>query len=325
MECFICKKSLNSIDEALEHLKKELTIKEGQKNFRLQCLFKQNGCDTNFTSFFSLKRHLESSHIKYSTTPKRKIDTGLTPRETFLHTSIEDVRSVVEELFINMEIMGIPDVQQDELADVLLQLVTTISSLFKCTVKSNDDQKLVNESIEAISSLISDSVDDFQSKYLRHKYFQKLPTYVAPIEKSIAPRIEKINDKDNGIQLEKLVQSTFQYVPILNTLKMLFSLPEFRNIYFNNAHSCEDGVFDNVCCGKNCKKGSFFKENPNAVLIELYYDETDAVDGLKSKAGVHKLAQFYFRIKNLPTNCQSQWSNIHLLATCYYEDVKRGK
>lgn len=64
------------------------------------------------------------------------------------------------------------------------------------------------------------SISKTSSTYLRHKNNQQLKTYVPPVETAIGIRNEIVNSQSlHKPSYEKLVQSTFQYVPILTTLK----------------------------------------------------------------------------------------------------------
>lgn len=146
---------------------------------------------------------------------------------------------------------------------------------------------------------------------------------MAPEEKSITTRIEQVYKPALGVSVDKAVQSTFQYVPIRKTLKSLFSIESFRAAYFGpKNHVCTPGIYHNVCCGSNVTTNEFFRNNPHAGQIEIYYDEVEPCDALKPSAGLHKLGQFYFRIKNLDPSIQSQWSNIYLLASFYFIDLQ---
>lgn len=121
------------------------------------------------------------------------------------------------------------------------------------------------------------------------------------------------------------VQSTFQYVSILSQLKMLFANRAFCDIYIqhnNGSHECVDGVYVSGCCASMCKTNSFFQRYPSAIQIQLYMDEFEPCDPLKSKAGIHKTTAFYFRIKNLPRQFLSRINCVYLVALCNSNDLK---
>ena len=53
------------------------------------------------------------------------------------------------------------------------------------------------------------------------------------------------------------------------------------------------------------------------------YDESETVNPLGSKRGVHKIGALYFVLRNLPPKLNSALMNIHLVALFHTEDVKK--
>lgn len=73
----------------------------------------------------------------------------------------------------------------------------------------------------------------------------------------------------------------------------------------------------------NFKNNLFFLEFPNAIRIDLYYDDIEIVNPLGSKKGLNKLGVFYFKIQNFPPMFNSCLQNIYILLICYSWDIKR--
>lgn len=76
----------------------------------------------------------------------------------------------------------------------------------------------------------------------------------------------------------------FMYtVPVSKTLHALFESKCFRDAFFANDHVCEPGVWKNVCCGSLYRLGEL---RGTVVIIQLYYDGVNLVDGLKQSANI---------------------------------------
>lgn len=152
--------------------------------------------------------------------------------------------------------------------------------------------------------------------------------YVAPKEIGIGSRWETIKIKHDGklISVPQVIQSKYQYVSIIETLKSLFSCEEFRNMYFEynlkEKHSCVEGEYKNFCCGSAYKNNRFFQENPHAIQIQISSDEAELCKPLQSKVGRHKAIFVYFTIRNVPTQFLSKLDNIYLICICNADDVK---
>lgn len=151
--------------------------------------------------------------------------------------------------------------------------------------------------------------------------------YVKPQEIAIGLRWErtKVKRKGRKIWAPRLIQSTFQFVSIVDTLRVLFNSKEFRDTYFeynlNKDHKCTEGIFSDYCCG-SAFNTEFFKENQSCVKIQLYCDEFELCNPLQSKAGVHKILGVYFSIRNMPTEVRLRLNNIYLVCLVNSNDLK---
>lgn len=122
----------------------------------------------------------------------------------------------------------------------------------------------------------------------------------------------------------QICQTVFHVVPIAETIKTIFSNPEFKSMfieYNNSKHECTDGVYQDFCCGSATKKDTIFRQK-NTVVLQFGIDEFDVCCGLKSKATVHKIFPVYFRIRNVPMKYASRSDNIYLAALCRSSNFK---
>lgn len=319
MDCFNCFKTYTSLNELIIHIRKCYEEKEGAKNFLLSCV----ECGKAFRTFFSFKRHMVDHYSnETSNTKKRKFfdeeDTCTQEPESDL--CIEKFIDNFHELITIMCSSCIAEQQQSSIISQVNLLLQNMRDVTLYNLKDNHENPI--EATNISYNMIHEQVRIMQSKYLRQKNYKDHPYYVAPVEKSLTTRIDIQNKSVIKTSFEKAVQCTFQYVPIKDNLQKLFESETFTQQYLNGkTHVCTEGVYYDICCGRNVRNSEFFNANPNAAMIDLYYDEIEICDPLKQSGGVHKLGQIYYRIRNLNKNLQSMWSNIFLLASFYYADL----
>lgn len=150
--------------------------------------------------------------------------------------------------------------------------------------------------------------------------------FIEPHEKSTGFKIKRVFDNTAKCVVSKSVQTTFQFIPISETLKALFSSTDFEETYTNfnsqRDHDCNQRAYSDFCCGDVYQSSDFFKMNPLAIQLRLFTDDFEPCDPLKSKAGVHKITAYYFIINNLPLKFQSNLKNIYLVALSDASDAK---
>lgn len=98
--------------------------------------------------------------------------------------------------------------------------------------------------------------------------------FIEPQEKSTGFKIKRIFDNMAQFVVSKSVHTTFQFVPISETLKALFSSADFEETYINfnsqKDHDCNQATYTNFCCGELFKSSDFFKMNPLAIQLKLF-------------------------------------------------------
>lgn len=180
----------------------------------------------------------------------------------------------------------------------------------ECFSLTNTLSKNNEHSVEDILKFIDDKLNSVDSSYKRQKILEANPLYVAPQECAIGTRWEMIFDKTSGKRYRQSVQSTFQYISITETLKLIFRDSSFLNFYlnYNNDHTCQPGVYERFCCGEVWKQIGLPRDT---ILIEIFTDDFEICSVLKSKANLHKTCAVYFQIKNLPPQYLSKLSSIY--------------
>ena len=84
----------------------------------------------------------------------------------------------------------------------------------------------------------------------------------------------------------------------------------------NHSNKSNDDLMRHYEDGDTFKNHPFFSKYPNALRIQLYYDEFVGNNPLSNKARDNKIGAFYFSILNLPPHLKNFIGNVHVLALC---------
>ena len=60
-----------------------------------------------------------------------------------------------------------------------------------------------------------------------------------------------------------------------------------------------------------------------SVMIQLFYDGLGVTNPLRGHSTLHNVGVFFYTIKNVPHRFNYCFANVHLLALCYSEDLKK--
>jgi hypothetical protein len=96
----------------------------------------------------------------------------------------------------------------------------------------------------------------------------------------------RVTNGNIGIQTKN---KTFQYMSIKKWLTALFSNDGFRRIDFSEIQS-QDDIVRGTIDSKYVQVHPLFSKNPNAIRIQLFYDEVEVTNPLGSKTKKHELA-----------------------------------
>ncbi|KAL2095439.1 hypothetical protein ACEWY4_010158 [Coilia grayii] len=149
--------------------------------------------------------------------------------------------------------------------------------------------------------------------YLRNQYYKDTFKLVEPIE----------------YILDCSKKSSFQYVPLLKSLRQLF---EKKNIVDKVVENHE-GQNRNRVSGeqhtyRSSQDGSYFKENAFLsgnelrILVNLYADDFEVCNPLGTSRRKHKLCGIYWTLSNMPPGSHSSLSSIYLAILCKSDDLK---
>lgn len=173
------------------------------------------------------------------------------------------------------------------------------------------------------TDFVKNKLHKFNTAYKRNNTYENSPLYVSPQDKAIGTRWEMVADKDNINSQPNLMQCSFQYVPIIDTIRSLFLRDDFSRAFHagsRNNHTCTTGEYSEYCCGNAFKKSELFQAHPESLQIQIATDDFDICNPLSSKASLHKICAIYFVIRNMPR--LSNLSNIYLICLCNSNDIR---
>lgn len=166
---------------------------------------------------------------------------------------------------------------------------------------------------------------DYDTSYKRKKNIEKNPEYIKPIEKIIGVKWKQIPEPTKTISDFKLVQTRFQFVPISESLSVLFYNSNFKEMYMKynieKNHECTPGTYRDFCCGSTFKNIEIFK-SPLSMQIQIGIDDFDPSDALKSKAGNQNMCGIYFELRNVPPEFSFKLDTRKLVALANVRDIK---
>ena len=212
---------------------------------------------------------------------------------------------------------------QELLQDILGYLqFKTASLLTKCGC----DITKVNDLMSEFESM-KNPFKGIDSQHMLLSYLKMKNVYIEPEEKCFGKRWDVKRDPQSGKQIQVEVEDKFYYIPIERTIKLVLQQKDTWKML--NKNSSVDGIVDDWLHGDNGKKLTKYCERTfplsTHIYVQIYFDEVETTNPIGSKTGIHKLGAFYFVIKNFPPAANSALSNIHLLALCHADDIKKHK
>lgn len=368
INCYICNSPVDSINSGIKHLKDYHKIRENvheiecfkkcEKKFQtfsgLRCHMKK--CDfvqntaiplTNETDadLEQLAAYFEELGDEYekenqilvcldeksdgsSATEEEEVDEHKCITMNF-ESPFGALNTFANKLIRDVNQLGLEYKKTDIIYKILQEIISKFTEININLIKSDPTNPYASV-LNSTSKYMYDKFSDMNSNYKRQKIYEEDRLYVPPEEKAIGTRCEMKRDKDSHQAQMKVVQSTFQYASITKTLKALFEVDEFRNMYFDyngdggsndgSRKKCANNNYTDFCCGSVYKNSDFFQMNPNAVQIQLYTDDFEILP-MKSKANLHKCSAVYFQIKNMPMEYTYEMGDIYMVCMINANDV----
>lgn len=326
--CFMCNQSIEL--KSLRHhfsLFHRLNFVNGNCNHIFLC--RNNDCNQVTSSFKSFKHHIISKHKAPLASYAHNIEAISQNQDS---SRVQPGPPNIDDTLENEPVIHCDDI--DPKSDVINIIQKSI-----CELRSNSTvpESVLTNFIETYQKMnqavfsyfnIKDEDSEFINKSLQHaktfKGQQKVLSnnldYVYSQKIVLGRRVEsRISD---GVNVLKTISDSFQYISIIGTLRNII-----LNDYLKNLIECENlrSTYGRIQSFIDCemfKNSNYYSEHPNALRVNLYYDEIEVVNPIGSKTGIYKLGMFYFTLQNFPLHFNSNLNNIFVLMIVYYEDIK---
>ncbi|XP_058467657.1 uncharacterized protein LOC131440409 [Malaya genurostris] len=117
--------------------------------------------------------------------------------------------------------------------------------------------------------------------------------------------------KQNYKQKVKIEKDVAHYIPLIDTLRLIISNPEARNMICTE----DSGNNDMICSYKDSaqyQKHQFLQRFPYALRLSIHIDDVEYLNPLGSRKGKKKLTNISFKIQNLLPAINSGLSRTYL-------------
>ncbi|XP_058851954.1 uncharacterized protein LOC131699402 isoform X2 [Acipenser ruthenus] len=166
-----------------------------------------------------------------------------------------------------------------------------------------------------------DVFDGINTRFKLDRYARNHFSYVEPKEVVLGHRIG--HKKKNHKRQMTMVDDTFIYISLLDSLKQLLSSKPICDMILSPPLYADPSVLSNMCDGHIFRSHPLFVEHQTGLQILLYYDEAEVDNPIGNKAGKHKLGMFYYTLGNINVRYRSKLEAIRLLAIIKSQDKKK--
>lgn len=329
--CPKCRQSISTeVKKVVWHLREIHALSDGQD---LTIICSQDGCPRTYHNFNSFSKHLHRDHQSTTSMDNVSFQDNVhslsDAPETATSTDIVEempggsvspktaipsdcVASFVAKMYSSSNTTLMDVTRSIACAQELLE--RTVENLQQSTTTLLDNLQVPLES-DSVQSLMSEFENakemfkDVDTPYKMNKYFSEKFGLVKPREMFLGHRADTA--RRQGQMKQVLAADTCQYISVIETIQFLFSNDKMQKVYLKSKNQTE-GKMHNYCDGSQFLSHPLFKTCPEALQIQLYFDDVETTNPLGSKTKIHKMGAVYFALKNLPPEYNSSLSNIHL-------------
>jgi hypothetical protein len=331
--CFNCSEQFQSLDGLSNHLRlvHRLTSRSEYKCVHCEGYFQRHAYLYHYRHIFKIHRNIFASVINEQ--PDFEM-----PEVHQLIENVESIHPIKNTLSYSQSC-------SKELQVMASKLLASILQSGKIPLSSSDAivyqaKQLISKTVIVAKNIVSEIICSTLTEKDKLRELDRLDLLLNPFEDIdskhkfdnyllnngfMIPSKEIVLDTDiffrrgsDSIRKQVYKPITMQYVPIKDSLLQLLKIPGFYSILeFNKSYNGD--IFSSF------REGMFFKDENfpiNVIFINIFYDDAEMANPLGSKAGRHKIANFYFTIQDLPEHMQSSLENIILLASVKSNDLK---
>ena len=328
--CSMCELECDHVQYLIRHYKLKHSHEPG---FSLHCVV--NNCFKLYKSIRCMVRHIQNKHRLFYA---EHLQAHLVPDVNNPHDSdisdadenanggheqvdrapaqAEDLKGMIANLLLNLRenhklpsssLQYVTSNLQDVLDMHTEHILTSVQGSLVDIQMNIDDKKKITDAITNASPL-NDILSQLSSQSSLEKYASESMEYVAPLEIVLG---------NHGRQ-----SHTYQYVPILRTLKTLLGHEDVFTQVMND-HSSENNELLDICDGSAFKENGLFSTEQHALQLILYLDDFNVVNPLGNKTKEYKLCAFYMVLGNLHSKYRSKLNMIQLVLLCKTKHIKQ--
>lgn len=291
------------------------------------------GCSMRYHHFSSLKRHISEKH-PFAVPPIDKVVSNNIFTENFCDvsecitqeistddesTALENDALKIDEIkqIISLSICrlvadsGLPRCKIMETVNICENVVNHVTTyLEKCTIsflQSNGVDLSNQTAMNFINKFRAlDLFGNVKSKISQQQFLKSLAgSMPQPREKCVGSRT--VVRHSNGISKAVKVNDTFVYIPIKETLQLIFRNSKTRDLLRDDDSHRTTYLkeYSSFKSGETYISNTFLNNYPDAVRISIYQDEIELGNALSSRAGKNKISNFCFKIQNFPEKWNS--------------------
>ena len=209
-----------------------------------------------------------------------------------------------------------------EISDGILTMMLKLESKYRVSQVALDE--IVSGTREIIESIhtptqkqaAEEIFAQMSSQSKRCTLYKKMWSYVEPEKiylgkeyKTIKGFPRKVNMYGYYIPIEKVIQAIMHSCHVLHCIE--------------NPHYSRDNIMRDFCDGNYIRGSEYFKANPEALQIILFYDDAEFCNPIGHRTRKHSMGLFYWTLGNFPPSCRSSYSSIFLLAVAKTKHLKK--
>lgn len=173
---------------------------------------------------------------------------------------------------------------------IVADIKNLLNSIF-LFIRSNfliSNKNFLETYLEFVSfqNIILSEIDTLSTAYKRRKL--ALENVPGPREVTLGVRFDRQFDKNLQAFIEKPISDTMVYISLISSLKYLLQNKTIQNYISMEEHSSVDGIYNDISDGSFIKSSEFYNVNEKRLLVQIYVDDFEPVNGMGFKTGIHK-------------------------------------
>lgn len=310
-QCSFCSIRKPTHNKLLKHLQ---LFHEHLEAFTVTCGL--DGCPRTFSRVKSLQNHIRKKHVncqEYLEPTETPTSGGI---EKTSEVSVLDLLNKLTETLKRRLAIFALYLQEKHVVQKCVQTdviygVETLLTFFQSSFTEIFEKWLEENGINVNTLPLS----MFSEDYLFDQCFRAVNTPYK-LEKYCIEHLNLIESVECTLRVEENGKKhTYQYVPLLNTLKLILQdQSTLEHIISRNA--ADSGSLEDFCDG-TIFKGSHWGSEEFFLRLHLYNDEFEIVNPLGSRKSLHKISAFYFTLGNIHPKYRSNLKHIHLSILVY--------